>query len=534
MSRSARFSFLVCASVLLAGCDAGVLAPNRDMSSQAVAARAVSPTFSTWPVSASQISMSWPDNARNELGWEVHRSTTGASGSFSLLASLPTNSTDYSNTGLAPLTEYCYKARSFKKNGANTAFAAFTNVACSTTFAPPPAPSGVSAVPRPDAIDVSWTDNASTEQAIRLEHAAVPAGPWAVAATLSYNTTSYVDYNRPIEQQVCYRVIATNAYGESAPSNVDCTAPPQTPSNNAASANGQGIDVTWTDASNVEDGYEVQHALDDFVWSVIADLPAGASSYQHAAVATDVRHWYRVRAKKDGGFSDFSGQVWAAVASRAPDAPTMGGVNPSGSTRAAVYWSGLNSLTTELRFERSTDGQASWVNAGTSSVDNNPFLDDGRTPESEVCYRVFARNSFGESVPSGVDCTRPPAHPTNVSAVGRDDGTTLVTWTDNSNVEEGFDVWFINCWYDYECFYDFRSVNANGTSIVLGPQEYFDAVYAFSDGGYSDVGTWVGAGGASRISSGPVVRPTKGARAPRPSAATIRVRDRRLSPSKFP
>jgi len=464
--------------------------------------------------------MSWSDNSRNETGWEVHRSTTGAGGAFTLLASLAANTTDHSNSGLSQLTEYCYKVRSFKKSGPNTTYAAFTNVACSTTFGPPSAPSDVSAVPRPYAIDITWTDNANTEQAMRLERSADPAGPWAVAATLSYNTTSYVDYYRPIEQLVCYRVIATNAYGESAPSNVDCTAPPQTPSNSAAAANGQGIDVTWTDASNVEDGYEVQHALEDFVWTAIANLPAGASSYNHAAVTPDVRHWYRVRAKKDGGFSDFSGWVWAVVASRAPDPPTMGGVNPSGSTGAAVYWSGLNITTTELRLERSTDGQASWVNAGTSSVDINPILDEGRTPESEVCYRVFARNSFGESAPSSVDCTRPPAHPTNVNVVYQDDGTSLVTWTDNSNVEEGFEVWFINCWYYYyDCFYDYRQVEANGTSITLGYQEYFDAVYAYRDGGYSDPGTWVGAEGQLSISSSPRVRPKKGDPAPRPPAA---------------
>jgi hypothetical protein len=501
--------------VLLAACDADILSPT-GKSLPAAAARSVS-TFTTWPVSPSQISMSWPDNSPNEAGWEVHRSTTGTAGVFNLVASLAANTTSYDNTGLAQLTEYCYKVRSFKKNGPNTSYAAFTNVWCSKTFGPPPAPSGLSAVPRPYAIDVSWTNNDITY--LRLEHSADQAGPWTVVATF-FSATSYVDYYRPIEQPACYRVIATNSHGESPPSNVDCTAPPQPPSNNAASANGQGIDVTWTDASNVEDGYELQHALEDFVWTVIANLPADASSYRHVEVAPNVRNWYRVRAKKDGGFSDFSGQAWAAVASMAAAPPTMGGVNPSGSTRAAIYWSNVSSTTTSLRFERSTDGQASWVTAGSSSVDNYPFVDDGRTPEREVCYRIFARNSFGESGPSGVDCTRPPAYPTNVEASYQDDGSTLVTWTDNSNVEEGFEVSVINCTY-YDCYYDFRNAGPNVTRITLGAGDYFDAVYAYADGGFSDPGT-VGAEGASRTLSGPGVRPTRGARAPRPAAAARR------------
>lgn len=506
--------------IVLAACDANILSPTRGPAPENPAAARAVGTITSWPVSASQISMSWPDNLTNEAGWEVHRSTAGAGGTFSFLTSLVANTTSYDNAGLAPLTEYCYKVRSFKRNGPNTSYGSLTSASCSTTFGPPPAPSGLSAVPRPYAIDITWTDNATTEQGMRLEHSADAAGPWTGLATLSYNTTSYVDYSQLMEQQVCYRVIATNAYGESAPSNVDCTALPRTPVRTMASANGQGIDVTWKDTSDVEDGYEVQHALEDFVWTVIATLPAGASSYHHAAVTIDVRHWYRVRAKKDGGYSESSGQAWAAVASSAPTTPTMSGVNPAGSTRAAVYWSNVSNLTAALRFERSTDAQSTWVNAGTSSVDIHPFTDDGRTPESEACYRIFARNSFGESGPSGVDCTRPPAYPTNVNAVSQDDGTTLVTWMDNSNVEEGYAVWYVNC-YEYGCddYESIRYVEANATSTVFGGYEYFSSIYAYSDGGYSDAGTWVGAEGTSRTSGGPIVRPTRGARVLLPAAA---------------
>lgn len=366
---------------------------------------------------------------------------------------------------------------------------------------------------------------------MRVERAADPSGPWEVAATLSYNTTSYVDNYRPIEQLVCYRVIATNAYGESGPSNADCTAPPQTPSNSAASANGQSIDVTWTDASTVEDGYEIQHALDDFVWSVIADLPAGASSYQHAAVTPDVRHWYRVRAKKDGGFSDFSSPVWAAVASRAPDAPTMNGASPAGSSWAFVNWNSASITATTFRIQRSTDGQASWVTAGSQSVgDGMYFYDTDRTPESEVCYRVSASNSFGESTPSAVDCTIPPARPTNLAVTDNFDGTITVTWTDNSSVEEAYAIWTVYCDY-WDCYWNEYRLDPNVTSVVLSSYEYLDAVYAYRDGGYSDAASWAGTEGLAIVSAGPVARPTKGAKAPRPSAAAraLRVSDRLMS-----
>lgn len=521
MTRSARYLIPACVSVLLAGCDSDVLAPKHISSQTAAAARVVGATFSTWAVSASQISMSWPDNARNESGWEVHRSTTGASGSFSLLASLPTNSTDYSNTGLAPLTQYCYKVRSFKKSGPNTSFAAFTNVACSSTFGPPNAPSAAYAYPATSSVvAIGWTDNGDSEQEFRIERSADPAGPWTVAGTVGSNRTFFTDNGRAAEQLVCYRVIATNAYGESAPSNVACTAPPQSPSNViAASADGSSIDVVWTDASNVEDGHSVERGLDGVSFSVIADLPANATSYHDGSVTPDTRYWYRVRAKKGQGFSDY-GQPWpyAAAASSPPEAPTLYRVFPAGSAGAFVDWSSSSVTTAGFRIERSTDGQATWTTAATVAA-SGMFLDEGRVPEAQVCYRVVAFNAAGESPASAVDCTVPPAHPTNLSLAQDADGFFTASWTDNSNVEEGYYVSFYLCYDDSGCWYYEYFLDANTTSVGLGygSSAYID-VYAYSDGGYSDAGTWAGAVGQMSISSSPPVT-SKRVPAPKPPAA---------------
>jgi hypothetical protein len=533
MSKSMRFFIPVWCSALLASCDADVLAPSRELGPQALAARPGESTFSAWPVSAGQISLSWTDNSKNETGWEVHRST-GVSGAFSLLASLSVNSTAYDNTGLTPLTEYCYKVRSFKKSGPNTTFAAFTGVVCARTFGPPPAPSGVSAVPRTSTVvDVSWNDNANTELGHRVERSADPdpAGSWQPAATLGSNVTSFADFSRTPDQQVCYRVVATNDYGFSA-SDADCTSPPQGTTQVSATVNGQSINVSWTDASNVEDGYEVQRALDDGVWSVIGNLPDGATSHTDPAPAPDVRNWYRIRAKKDGGFSNFSGQVWAAVATRAPDAPTIYYASPSGSTAAAIGWSSVGATTTAIRIERSTDGQASWATAGTVDPNNYGFWDGDRTPESQVCYRLFARNSFDESGPSDVDCTIPPAGPTNLNVSTDENGDQTFTWTDNSSVEERYELWYVYCYYVYydyyDCYWDVLYLDPNTPSAWLPSYAYFDQLYAYYDGGYSDPATWAGVS-AMRISATPsVARPIKGAKAPRPIAAgPLRVRPRR-------
>lgn len=524
MLRSTRILVPVAAAAILAACEESLLAPTPRIAASSAAARATGSTFSAWPVSASQITMSWPDDAKNELGWEVHRSTTGASGSFSLLASLPANSTGYTNSDLAPLTQYCYKARSFKKSGPNTTYAAFTNVACGTTYGPPAAPSATYAYPRAStSVDVRWTDNATSEQAFRIERSADPGGPWTSAGTAAANTTTFTDSQRLPEELVCYRVIATNSFGESAPSSAGCTTPPAKPANvTAVSVDASSIDVGWTDASNVEDGYSVERSLDGVNFGAIAQLPLNVTSYHDGSVTPDTRYWYRVRAKKDGGFSDSSDPVWAAAASKAPTPPALYGVAPGNSTTAAVQWFNVGATTTGIRIERSTDNQASWVTAGVMAAGGDTrFWDDGRTPESLVCYRVVATNAFGESAPSNVDCTVPPAGPTNMV---RD--VYALYWTDNSNVEERYEIWFTYCYSEDECYWGVRSVEANSTVAGLEEWEVFSELYAYSDGGYSNPGTWAATNAQVRASTALPLRPTKGARAPRPAVARIVLRPR--------
>lgn len=54
---------------------------------------------------------------------------------------------------------------------------------------------------------------------------------------------------------------------------------------------------------------------------------------------------------------------------------------------------------------------------------------------------LFARSLGGDAPPSNPDCTAPPAAPTNLVATPRDDGGADLRWSDNSAVEDGYEVW---------------------------------------------------------------------------------------------
>jgi hypothetical protein len=442
---------------------------------------------------ATEIGMSWLDNSPNESGWEIHRSTGGPTGTFTLRATLAANSTAYTDGSLSPLSNYCYKVRSYKKSGPNTSYAAFYNTSCATTYGPPQAASALDAIPRDYSnVDVVWTDNSTTETGFRLERGGAVAGPWEVVGTnpLPANATSAHDYGRPAEQLLCYRVVAVNQWGE-APSNVDCTAHVAAPTNVAAvSHDPQSIDVTWQDNSSFEDSFEILRGINGASYTVVANPAANVTSFHDTDVLPDIRYTYYLSAKRDGD-GRVSNPASVVIISGPPIAPTVDAI-PYGSTAVLVYFSpGSGSVSTEGgRIERNDNGV--W-NVVSGPLADPTLYDAGRVAEQRVCYRGIAYNSAGDSPPSAEDCTTPPAAPTNVT-VSLGDASTVVTWIDNSSVEDAYELrfsyWYCDYWegYCYEYPYTIWT-EANATSYEFWNGDTFTGIAAVHDGGYSDDGT---------------------------------------------
>lgn len=527
MWKSMWFVIPACVCVLLAGCDSDLLAPNQSLVRTEVAARAAaSPPLATRPIGpgatgTQRIVLNWSDKSKSETGWEVQRST-GGSGSFTVVASLAANTSQHDDEGLASSTNYCYRVRAFKRNGSHTTYEAFSNTSCSTTLGPPQAPTGVNAVPRTSTIvDLTWTDNASTEEAVRVQRSGSPSGPWFTVGTLGVNATSFAEGSLASDAQLCYRVVAVNQYGESA-SAADCTSLPRAPRNVAAIVSGTDIVVSWIDASNVEDGYEVQRSLSGNPFSTIANLSVNTTSFQDGSVPPNTSYDYRVRARRDGGFSDF-----ADLPEGLPVAPTYVSAIPGGSTVALVSWAGASGVVTGFRVQRSTDGQVSWVDAGSVVGDQMGFDDAAREPEQQVCYRIFAFNSLGESGPSNVDCTAPPLSPINVQAVSYpNEGVIVLTFTTRSNT--GLTLITTNWCSGGVCGIprEFLEGTDLGENTVVIPMEtgfeFVESVCSYSDGGCSDAGVWGGGGAGGTAASRTAALTTRAAGAaptPRPCAS---------------
>jgi len=491
-------------AALFAACDnKDPLAPSFALSGNGTPAAPTNLTASA--DSYHQIWLAWQDNATNEAGFEVWRSTTGSGGTFSLFTTYPwPNTTTGGNDGLQALTEYCYKVRAYStlgQSGKVRAYSGFSNIACATTksLPVPAAPSALNAKPDPWGILITWTDNASDETGFRVERSATSNGPWTSLGNISPNVVSFRDWQPPAnEQTACYRVIAFNSYGDSPSSNVACTASPKPPSNLVATASGPAVDLTWTDNSVIEDGFHVYRwTVANGVPVVIATLSANATAYHDAGLADDI-YYYQVRATKNGGESDGSNNAAASVVTAPPAAPSALAVYPSSSSSMTITWVDNSTSEAGFRVERSADGGASWSAVETAPQDATSLGDAGLSSEQRACYRVIAFNSLGDSQVSNTGCATPPAAPTGLVAIGAAVGAIDLTWTDNSGVEDGYAVLRLTlgqycddggC-YDYYYYDQIATLDANATSYrdsgLFSGDSHSYVVVALKDGGHSD------------------------------------------------
>ncbi|HZO90804.1 MAG TPA: fibronectin type III domain-containing protein [Chthonomonadaceae bacterium] len=172
--------------------------------------------LSATPTSKTTINLSWTDQAGNEDGFKIERSSDGVH--FTQIGTVGPNITNYTATGLTKATQYSFRVRAYNIGGNSD----YSSTANATTWPDPPAPpdnlnaTTVSA----SQINLTWRDWAGNETGFVIERA-LGNGSFARVATVGVNVTSYSDTGLQANTRYRYRVYAYNAGGNSDYSNVD-------------------------------------------------------------------------------------------------------------------------------------------------------------------------------------------------------------------------------------------------------------------------------------------------------------------------
>lgn len=329
------------------------------------------------------------------------------------------------------------------------------------------APSGVTVVVASgSSIEVSWQDNSTSETGFEVHRSVTgAAGVVSLLQRTTAGVTRAVDNEVQGTDQHCYKIRAVRVLGKkssySAFSNLACSALPPAPltapSNlTAVAAVNTYIEIKWQDNSSSETSFLLSRAS-----SPSGDFYLLATTVANTVVHSDLPYYpgqlycYQVRAVRKTTYPDGSASyTYSEISNTAcviappplpPAAASATDATPSSSTTMTVSWSVNSSNEEGFRVYRSTDGGNVWVLAGTAARSSfgqsSGFEDTGLQSERAVCYKVVAFNSGGEATASTAACATPPSYPTSFTATRLDAQTILFSWSDNSALEDGYQVW---------------------------------------------------------------------------------------------
>jgi hypothetical protein len=163
------------------------------------------------PSSSTQIDVAWAD-VSGEAGYRLERSLDGVAG-WTAVTTTGSDTTIYQDGGLASSTTYFYRVFATDLTGDS----APSGVVSATTSTDPPSQPTISTLTATSTdVDLVWTDVAG-ETGYRIERSSDGA-IWTTIATTGQDVTAYHDGGLSPATTYYYRVVASNAGGDSPPS----------------------------------------------------------------------------------------------------------------------------------------------------------------------------------------------------------------------------------------------------------------------------------------------------------------------------
>src|SRR5262249_19331736 len=164
-----------------------------------------------------------------------------------------------------------------------------------------PAPTAVPAAPAnldatatgPNSVVLDWTDNATNARGVKILRSTGNASNLVQIAEVSPFSTTFTDKTVNPATKYFYQVVATNALGDSGPSNLVNVQTPTGPSVLRITATGSSqVNLAWTAAAG--NHYNVLRSTDGVNFSVIANVSANVTTFVDTGLSPNV-YYYQVQ-----------------------------------------------------------------------------------------------------------------------------------------------------------------------------------------------------------------------------------------------
>lgn len=296
-------------------------------------------------------------------------------------------------------------------------------------------------------INLSWNDNTENETGFVIERSLTSGSGFSEIDTVGADVTTYEDTGLSPETVYYYRVKAIKGATSSRYSNEASNITPlAVPTNLEATVFSESrIDLTWEDNSSLETNYEIERSLTSGSgYSLIHITNANEESYSDTGLTENTTYYYRVRA--------VGVALNSAYSNEASDTTTPAMVAPSDLTATAASSSAINlewadNSTNETGFEihRASSSGGSFSLIHTTAADVTTYQNTGLSAGTAYYYKVRAVNAFGETAftaeaTATTQSGTVPIAPSGLATSTVTPTSILITWTDNSSNETGFQI----------------------------------------------------------------------------------------------
>jgi fibronectin type 3 domain-containing protein len=301
-------------------------------------------------------------------------------------------------------------------------------------------------------IDLAWVPGSNNEDGYKVLRSTDNV-TFTQVATAPAGATTFADTGLAAKTTYYYRVVATNAVGDSAPSATASATTanvgvPAAPKNLTAISAGQTeIDLLWQRGSTDETGFKISRSTDNVNFAQVGTAAAGAITFVDTnGLAAGTKYYYRVVAFNATGDSPPSNVASATTqqAHQPPAAPTNLTATALSASTINLAW--LRGSTNEdgFRILRSADN-TNFTQVGTAGAGLTTFSDaNGLAALTTYYYRVVAFNAYGDSPasPTASATTKGaiPQPPTSLTATAVTKTEVDLLWVPGSTNQDGFKV----------------------------------------------------------------------------------------------
>ncbi|ABB32694.1 Protein of unknown function DUF2341 [Geobacter metallireducens RCH3] len=308
-----------------------------------------------------------------------------------------------------------------------------------------------------DRITLAWSDNSGSETGFGIERCTgAGCSNFVQIDTSAANTTSYVDRGVDAAQTYCYRIKTLIPTGDSAYSDVVCksTSTPAPPAGLVTAVSGTRVDLSWTDTTTNEDGFQIERCeglncdfttLDSGFPVTIPQNATATVTYSDTTACAGT-YMYRVKSIKPwvtGWPATYTAAVPATLSD--PQAPSAFTATAQSEVSVVLGWADNTSDETGFKIERCTGtGCTTFSQIATVAANVTSYTDYGRLPNTTYRYRVRAYKGGGcgwdtpYSAEQEVATTVPL--PTGLTLTTPSSTQVAASWTDTTFSETSFKI----------------------------------------------------------------------------------------------